>query len=101
LSTPAAALARRVTAWKSAIHVPAQWWTAKASRARRSRASAASRAPRATSCLSKGFGLILTLGGIVRNWGTCQWWPLWLIDFIALALLIARGAATPERELGW
>ncbi len=34
------------------------------------------------------FGLTLAIGELARNWGDWQWWPFWLVDYIAAALLI-------------
>lgn len=36
-------------------------------------------------------GVLLFAGEILRNWGDWQWWPFWLVDFIAAALLIIGG----------
>ena len=35
------------------------------------------------------FGVFLALAELARNWGNWQWWPFWLVDFIAAALLVA------------
>lgn len=35
------------------------------------------------------FGGFLGVAELARNWGNWQWWPFWLVDFIAAALLIA------------
>ncbi len=37
------------------------------------------------------FGTFLALAELARNWGDWQWWPFWLVDFIAAALLITGG----------
>ena len=37
------------------------------------------------------FGLVLAAGEVMRNWGDWQWWPFWLVDYIAAALLIFGG----------
>ncbi len=36
-------------------------------------------------------GVVLALGELRANWGDWQFWPLWLVDFAASALLIAGG----------
>lgn len=37
------------------------------------------------------FGLALAVGEVIRNWGDWQWWPFWLVDYVAAALLIFGG----------
>ena len=49
---------------------------------------------RASAVLALGFGAFLAVGELVRNWGNWQWWPFWLVDYIAVALLLAGGALT-------
>lgn len=34
------------------------------------------------------FGSFLALAEAYRNWGAWQWWPFWLVDYMAAALLI-------------
>lgn len=34
------------------------------------------------------FGVFLALAEVARNWGNWQWWPFWLVDFVAAALLV-------------
>src|SRR5512145_370089 len=43
---------------------------------------------RATSILALVFGAFLAVAELARNWGAWQWWPFWLVDFIAAGLLI-------------
>ncbi len=43
---------------------------------------------RASAVLALVFGVFLALAETTRNWGNWQWWPFWLVDFIAAALLI-------------
>jgi hypothetical protein len=38
------------------------------------------------------FGAFLACAELARNWGNWQWWPFWLVDFIAASLLIAGGS---------
>jgi hypothetical protein len=38
-----------------------------------------------------GFGIVLSVVEVIRNWGNWQWWPFWLIDFIVAGLLISGG----------
>lgn len=46
---------------------------------------------RLSACLAIAFGIFLFVGEIARNWGDWQWWPFWVVDFIAAALLIFGG----------
>lgn len=32
------------------------------------------------------------------NWGQWQWWPYWLVDYVAAALLAGGGLATLKRK---
>lgn len=52
---------------------------------------------RSAAILALVFGGFLTVAEIARNWGNWQWWPFWLVDFIAAGLLIA-GAWLALRE---
>ena len=47
---------------------------------------------RFAAILALVFGLFLAVAETARNWGNWQWWPFWLVDFIAAALLIAGAA---------
>jgi len=38
------------------------------------------------------FGLSLAVLEAVRNWGDWQWWPFWVVDYVAAALLVVGGA---------
>ena len=40
---------------------------------------------------SIGWGTFLAVGEVVRNWDDWQWWPFWIMDFIASALLFVGG----------
>ena len=42
----------------------------------------------------------VSLGGfeLLVNWGQWQWWPYWLVDFVASALLIGGGIQTLRRS---
>jgi hypothetical protein len=45
-----------------------------------------------------GFGVFLAIAEVVRNWGDWQPWPWWVVDYIAVALLLYGGhAALPGR----
>ena len=48
----------------------------------------------ASAWLALAFGAFLALAETVRNWGDWQWWPFWLVDFIAAGLLLAGSTAT-------
>ena len=52
---------------------------------------------RAAAHLALVFGAFLALAELARNWGSWQWWPFWLVDFIAAGLLVA-GASRTLRE---
>jgi len=41
--------------------------------------------------------MFLAIAEAVRNWGNWQWWPFWLVDYIAAALLVA-GAVLALRQ---
>lgn len=43
---------------------------------------------RNSAFLALGFGLFLAIAEIVRNWGDWQYWPFWIVDFIAAGALI-------------
>lgn len=48
------------------------------------------------------FGASLAVLEIVRNWGDWQWWPFWVADYVAAALLLSGGiAALRKRGAGW
>ena len=46
---------------------------------------------RISAYLALAFGVFLFVGEIVRNWGDWQWWPFWVVDYIAASLLIFGG----------
>jgi hypothetical protein len=67
------------------------------------RAEAERRPParrRAAAWLALAFGLFLALAETARNWGRWQWWPFWLVDFVAAALLVAGGVRVLRRARG-
>lgn len=39
--------------------------------------------------LALGFGTFLAVAEVLRNGGEVQWWPFWVVDYIAVALLQA------------
>lgn len=53
--------------------------------------------------VSIAFAVLLAVGEAVRNWGDWQWWPFWLIDYIAAGLLFVGGRwalkTVPARRL--
>lgn len=57
-------------------------------------------AQRVGARLAVSFALFLALAETARNWGNWQWWPFWLVDYIASALLLAGGLSTLRRA-GW
>jgi hypothetical protein len=50
--------------------------------------------------LAVGFGIFLAVAEAVRNWGNWQWWPFWLVDYIAVVLLLAGAFLTLRRRAG-
>ena len=46
---------------------------------------------RLSACLAIAFGIFLFAGEVARNWGDWQWWPFWVVDVTAAALLIFGG----------
>ena len=46
---------------------------------------------RASAIAALVFGVFLAVGEAARNWGDWQWWPFWLVDYIAAALLVFGG----------
>lgn len=40
------------------------------------------------------FGIGLACFETLVNWGQWQWWPFWMVDYVAAALLIVGGLAT-------
>lgn len=52
--------------------------------------------------LAVAFGALLAVLEMVRNWGHWQWWPFWVVDYVAAALLLFGGiAALRHRGTGW
>lgn len=47
---------------------------------------------RMSAWLAVVFGLALAVLEVLRNWGDWQWWPFWVVDYIAAALLVVGGA---------
>jgi len=43
--------------------------------------------------LALGFGTFLAVAEAVRNSGEVQWWPFWIVDYIAVGLLLWGAAA--------
>ena len=39
-------------------------------------------------------GVTLAVMEVRANWGDWQWWPFWLVDFVAAGLLVVGGLAT-------
>ena len=46
---------------------------------------------RISAWLAIAFGVFLAGAEVLRNWGDWQWWPFWVVDYIAAALLIFGG----------
>ena len=49
---------------------------------------------RVSAQLALAFGLFLAVAEVARNWGDWQWWPFWLVDFIAAGLLVLGSVST-------
>lgn len=47
--------------------------------------------------LAVAFGVFLAIGEAVRNWPNWQWWPFWVVDYIAAALLLLGGLLVLRR----
>ena len=47
-----------------------------------------------SACLALLFGVGLASFETLVNWGQWQWWPFWLVDYAAAALLILGGITT-------
>ncbi|MDP3868891.1 hypothetical protein [Phenylobacterium sp.] len=45
------------------------------------------------------FGLTLGVLEAVRNWGDWQWWPFWVVDYIAVTLLVVGGLLALRRRV--
>lgn len=43
--------------------------------------------------LALAFGTFLAVAEVVHNGGTVQWWPFWVVDYIAVGLLLWGAAA--------
>ena len=57
---------------------------------------------RVSAWLAIAFGVILAVLETSRNWGHWQWWPFWLIDYVAALLLASGGAlALRARTRSW
>jgi hypothetical protein len=59
---------------------------------------------RASARLALGFAIFLALAEVARNWGDWSGWPFWLVDYIAVALLLlgARFSLRGEpRGVAW
>lgn len=53
--------------------------------------------------LALGFAVFLAVAEVMRNSGTVQWWPFWVVDYIAVGLLLWGAAAvlwTPAAKRG-
>ena len=43
--------------------------------------------------LALAFGTFLSIAEVVRNGDVVQWWPFWVVDYLAVALLLWGAAA--------
>jgi len=64
---------------------------------------------KASAYLALMYGFGLTAFETFVNWGQWQWWPFWLVDYVAAAVLFIGGIATLKAHssaakllcLGW
>ena len=47
--------------------------------------------------LAIAFGVSLSVLEALRNWGDWQWWPFWVVDYIAAGLLVLGGTLALRR----
>jgi len=52
---------------------------------------------RVSAWLAVVFGLSLAVLEAVRNWGDWQWWPFWVVDYVAATLLVIGGVMALRR----
>ena len=52
---------------------------------------------KAASVLAVVFGIFLAIAEAVRNWDQWQWWPFWVVDYIAAVLLVTGGVMALRR----
>lgn len=53
--------------------------------------------------LALAFGTFLAVAEVLRNSGEVQWWPFWVVDYVAVGLLLWGAAAvlwTPAANRG-
>lgn len=50
-----------------------------------------------SAILAVAFGLVLAVLEIVRNWGDWEWWPFWVVDYVAASLLVIGGVLAFRR----
>jgi hypothetical protein len=55
---------------------------------------------RASARLALAFGIFLAIAEAVRNWGSWQWWPFWVVDYIAVGLLVSGAVMTFRDRAG-
>jgi hypothetical protein len=55
-------------------------------------------AARISALLAILVGSLLAGFETLVNWGQWQWWPFWLVDYVAAALLIGGGVAVLKRR---
>ncbi len=49
---------------------------------------------RTAAYLAAAFGAFLAVAETVRNRGSWQWWPFWVVDYVAAILLVSGAALT-------
>jgi hypothetical protein len=54
----------------------------------------------AAAVLAIVFGIVLALAETARNLGNWQWWLFWLVDFIAVGLLLGGAALLLRKKHG-
>lgn len=53
---------------------------------------------RLSAWLAIVFGSMGAVLEVVRNWGDWQWWPFWVVDYVAAVLLVSGGLAVVRRR---
>lgn len=47
---------------------------------------------RSSAWLAIAFGGSLAVLEVARNWGDWQWWPFWIVDYLAASFLLVGGS---------
>ena len=55
---------------------------------------------RISAWLAIVFGVALAFLEVLRNWGAWEWWPFWVVDYVAASLLVAGGVLAVRGRSG-